>query len=92
MRKHQHGFTLVELAVVFTIVILLLGSLMYTLSAQSEQRNYEETRRRLEQAKDLVWTLCSLVVYDLLVTERGWTDERYEAWLAAALARELLGE
>src|SRR5437773_343948 len=54
MRKHQHGFTLVELAVVFTIVILLLGSLMYTLSAQSEQRNYEETRRRLEQAKDLV--------------------------------------
>jgi len=54
MRKPQHGFTLVELAVVFTIVVLLLGSLMYTLSAQSEQRNYDETRRRLEQAKDLV--------------------------------------
>src|SRR5207249_8641090 len=25
--------------------------------------------RSAEQAKDLVWTLCSLVVYDLLVTE-----------------------
>ena len=54
MRKHQHGFTLVELAVVFTIVVLLLGSLMYTLSAQTEQRTQDETRRRLEQAKDLV--------------------------------------
>src|SRR5713226_9528661 len=48
------GFTLVELAVVLAIVGLLLGSLMYTLSAQTEQRNFEETRRRLEQARELV--------------------------------------
>src|SRR6266571_3407425 len=48
------GFTLVELAVVLAIVGLLLGSLMYTLSAQVEQRNFEETRRRLEQARELV--------------------------------------
>jgi type II secretory pathway pseudopilin PulG len=48
------GFTLVELAVVFTIVALLLASLMYTLSAQIDQRNIEETRRRLEQARELV--------------------------------------
>ena len=27
---------------------------MYTLSAQTEQRNFEETRRRLEQARELV--------------------------------------
>jgi AcrR family transcriptional regulator len=47
--------------------------------------------RSPEQAKDVVWTLCSLAVYDLLVLERGWTAESYEAWLAAALARELVG-
>ena len=48
------GFTLVELAVVLTIVAFLLASLMYTLSAQTDQRNIEETKRRLEQARDLV--------------------------------------
>jgi|SRR5712664_3691531 len=48
------GFTLVELAVVMAIVSLLLGSLMYTLSAQNDQRNFEETRRRIEQARELV--------------------------------------
>jgi prepilin-type N-terminal cleavage/methylation domain-containing protein len=54
MSRRSSGFTLVELAVVLAIVGLLLGSLMYTLSAQSEQRNFEETRRRLEQARELV--------------------------------------
>lgn len=50
----QRGFTLIELAVVLTIVAFLLASLMYTLSAQSDQRNFEETRRRLELAKELL--------------------------------------
>ncbi len=48
------GFSLVELAVVMAIVAFLLGGLMYTLSAQVEQRNFEDTRRRLEQARELV--------------------------------------
>lgn len=53
-RISVRGFSLVELAVVMTIVALLLGGLMYTLSAQTEQRNFEETRRRLEQARELL--------------------------------------
>lgn len=53
-RAAGHGFSLVELAVVMAIVALLLGSLMYTLSAQVEQRNFEDTRRRLEQARELI--------------------------------------
>ena len=47
--------------------------------------------RTLEVAQDLTWTLCSLAVYDQLVLDRGWDDDRYEAWLAETLARELLG-
>jgi type II secretory pathway pseudopilin PulG len=49
-----HGFTLTELAVVFFIVALLMATAMFTLSAQTDQRNFEETRRRLEAARDLV--------------------------------------
>jgi type II secretory pathway pseudopilin PulG len=50
----QRGFSLVELAVVFTIVVLLLGSLMYTLSAQIENRAIGDTQRRLDDAKELL--------------------------------------
>jgi AcrR family transcriptional regulator len=44
----------------------------------------------VEEAGDLIWTLCSLAVHDLLVVVRGWTSERYQAWLTDALIRELL--
>lgn len=43
-----------------------------------------------EEARDLVWTLCSLAVHDLLVVARGWTSEQYQEWLTTALIRELL--
>lgn len=52
--RPESGFSLVELAVVFTIVALLLASAMYTLSAQIETRNFEDTRRRLDQARELL--------------------------------------
>lgn len=54
LRSPAGGFSLVELAVVMAIVALMLGGLMYTLSAQTEQRGFDETRRRLEQARELV--------------------------------------
>jgi prepilin-type N-terminal cleavage/methylation domain-containing protein len=53
-RRCARGFTLTELAVVFLIISLLLAAGMYTLSAQTDQRNFEETRRRLEAARELV--------------------------------------
>ena len=43
-----------------------------------------------EVARDIVWTLCSLAVRDLLVVARGWSEERYQAWLTEALTHELL--
>ena len=53
-RDSVRGFSLVELAVVMVIVAFMLGGLMYTLSAQTEQRNFEDTRRRIEQARELL--------------------------------------
>lgn len=52
--RRAGGFTLVELAVVLALVGLLLGSLMYTLSAQTEQRSREDTLRRLQEARELL--------------------------------------
>jgi prepilin-type N-terminal cleavage/methylation domain-containing protein len=48
------GFTLTELAVVLAILGLLMGGLMYTLTAQVEQRNFADTQRRLEEARELL--------------------------------------
>jgi len=51
---HLRGFTLIELAVVLAIVGVALGGLAFTLAAHNEQRTFEDTRRRLEQARDLL--------------------------------------
>jgi TetR/AcrR family transcriptional regulator, regulator of autoinduction and epiphytic fitness len=46
----------------------------------------------IDQATDALWTLTSIAVFDMLVTTRGWSVERYEAWLAEALTCALLPE
>jgi hypothetical protein len=38
-----------------------------------------------DQARDVVWTLISFELYDLLVARRGWSLDTYEDWLARAL-------
>jgi prepilin-type N-terminal cleavage/methylation domain-containing protein len=52
-RSRAAGFTLVELAVVLAIVTLLLSTMLYTLSAQTEARNFAENARRLAQVREL---------------------------------------
>lgn len=54
LKRGQGGFSLAEVAIVFAIVALLLGSAMLTLTAQVEQRNRDETLRRLQVAADAV--------------------------------------
>lgn len=46
------GFTLVEMAIVLAIVGVLITSMMLTLSAQIEQRSFNDTQTRLEAARD----------------------------------------
>jgi AcrR family transcriptional regulator len=45
---------------------------------------------RVRDAADLIHALASPEVYGLLVFDRGWSDERYEQWLAAILVEQLL--
>jgi len=52
--RTARGFTLVEMAVVFTIASFLLASALYVLSAQVDQRNFQDTQRRLDQARELL--------------------------------------
>jgi len=44
----------------------------------------------LEAAADVVWVLIDPGLNHLLVTRRGWSPDRFRAWLAASLCRELL--
>jgi prepilin-type N-terminal cleavage/methylation domain-containing protein len=48
------GFSLVEVAVVLAILGLVLGSTLFSLSAQVENRSRTDTERRLEHARELL--------------------------------------
>lgn len=52
MTNRQTGFTLVELAISFLIIALLLGGALMTLSAQSAVREMANTQKTLAQARD----------------------------------------
>jgi AcrR family transcriptional regulator len=44
----------------------------------------------VDDAADFIWTTNSAEVYVLVTTERSWTPERYETWLADLWQRYLL--
>jgi|UPI00068CEB5E AcrR family transcriptional regulator len=43
-----------------------------------------------DDARAILWAMTSREVFRMLVRERGWTGDAYEAWLAAGLRRELV--
>jgi AcrR family transcriptional regulator len=43
-----------------------------------------------EAAADILWVLIDSGLFHLLVHRRGWTPERFEAWLAESMQRQLL--
>ncbi|WP_181037638.1 TetR/AcrR family transcriptional regulator [Arthrobacter sp. ZGTC412] len=45
----------------------------------------------ISRATDILWTLNHPNVWQLLVPNRGWTDEEYERWLGDAFCLQLLG-
>ena len=54
----KRGFTLVELAMALFVIALLMGTLMYTLSAQNDQRMRTDSLRSLDEAKELLITFA----------------------------------
>jgi AcrR family transcriptional regulator len=48
------------------------------------------TGLRAQDAGDLIHALASPELYHLLVVDRSWSPERYQQWLADALAGQLL--
>ena len=44
----------------------------------------------VEEARDILWTFTSPELWDLLVTQRGWTPARYGHWVASMLSAALL--
>jgi AcrR family transcriptional regulator len=42
------------------------------------------------RATDILWTLNHPTVYRLLVTDRGWTPDQHEKWLADLVCSQLL--
>src|SRR5512140_1908 len=46
------GFTLIELAVVFGLIALLLGSLLVPLRIQIESRKFADTQKILDNARE----------------------------------------
>jgi prepilin-type N-terminal cleavage/methylation domain-containing protein len=52
--RRTQGFTLVEVAIAVAIVSLMMVGAIYTLNAQMDQRAYEETRNRLNHARELL--------------------------------------
>ena len=44
----------------------------------------------LEEARDVLWTFTSVELWDLLVNQRCWTNERFGTWVAQQLIAALL--
>jgi AcrR family transcriptional regulator len=46
----------------------------------------------LERVRDVMWMLTGRDIYRMLVLERGWSSDAYEAWVAGALIAMLTGD
>lgn len=45
-----------------------------------------------ERARAVLWALTSRELFRMLVQERGWSGDEYEAWLRGAIRWELVGK
>ena len=65
---------------------------MRRLARQLKDRGDLKPEISVEEAGDILWTVNSGAVYDLLVVQRGWSAERYRDWVGSTNARALLAE
>ncbi|MGH3171525.1 MAG: TetR/AcrR family transcriptional regulator [Trebonia sp.] len=71
----------------------------YTRQRQDGQGSFARSLARMgalrpgmseRDAVDVIYTIASPEVYRLLVTERGWSPDRYQEWLAGTLTNQVL--
>ena len=65
---------------------------MRRLARQLKDRGDIKPEISVEEAGDILWTVNSGAVYELLVVQRGWSVERYRDWIASTNAQALLAE
>ena len=58
--------------------------------SSNRERQARETRRRIVEAADVIWTLASERTYLALIRDRGWKADTYERWIAEQLEAALL--
>ena len=63
---------------------------MQQLATQLAEQGALRSELSPQQAADMLVTLCSRANYDSLVTERAWSPEAYQGWVADTLVRTLL--
>ena len=77
------------------IAALLQGILQERLQGMTQFVNWLagngplRNRMAMADASEMVWTLTSAEVHHLLTVDRGWSADRYEAWLRDSLTRLL---
>ena len=60
------------------------------LAATVLHRLGQDSPPRLAEVRDTIWTFNSPLLYQLLVVQRGWSAERYGAWIARGLTAQIL--
>lgn len=56
-----------------------------------ERAKLLRTRLSRDAARDVLWAMTSRELFRMLVRERGWSGDQYEAWLRGLIRRELTG-
>ncbi|MCR5976232.1 TetR family transcriptional regulator [Gordonia jinghuaiqii] len=63
---------------------------MRLLAADLASTGATRTDLTIDEIADIVWTMNSSEYYSMLVTDRGWSEERFAQWLLDAWCRLLL--
>jgi AcrR family transcriptional regulator len=63
---------------------------MTAFAAHLEDGGYLRRGVSRDEARDVLWTHNSVELWDLLVRQRGWTDQRFGEWVGQQLIAALL--
>lgn len=79
-----------ELAAVWTEINAQRLAGMTRHAKRLEEDDHLRADVSVEEARDVLWAYCSPELYDLFVHRRGWTVQRFGAWVGEAYITALL--